>query len=265
MAAPSVRVENRLHNANQVIRSAELHGSRVAPLLADLLEDTDEAEAKKLLGSLARTLKAATLHLEKAEAAYVQEQADDPQKRDVRDKLASEGAKGLQMVRSTLNSVQPDGGLLRSFGVPRQIPTKPATLQGALASAAALLQKSGETYSNPLGLKIVAKELGNFLADLANKLDKAIEEVKQEETELLATLMDRDRAMDQWDHTYLHVARSLESLYRLAGLQELANRIRPTIEKRRGEIAPDAPIEDTTLSVPSNTTNETPSPSDPVQ
>lgn len=251
MAAPSVRVENRIHNAKQIIHSVELHGPRVAPLLAQKLNGMTEAEALKVLRSLARTLEKATTQLEQAEKAYVEEQSDDARERDERDDALNKAAEGLQMVRHTLNSIQPDGELLKQFGLPRDIPSRPTQLQAVLSNAGNLLQKSSEVFKSTLGVQVIAKDIGNFIGNLASTLSKELNDVQREEVQLQAALMDRNRAMDEWGLLYRNIGSSLEAFYRLAGFEELANRIRPTAKKRRGEVAEEQELEDPALSTPS--------------
>jgi hypothetical protein len=47
----------------------------------------------------------------------------------------------------------------------------------------------------------------------------------------------RDRAITAWSDAYQGTATALEGLYRRAGWKELAEKVRPTIRKLRGDDA----------------------------
>jgi hypothetical protein len=66
-------------------------------------------------------------------------------------------------------------------------------------------------------------------------LDGLIADDDREARELEDAYALRDRAVAAWSDAYQGTASALEGLYRRAGWKELAEKVRPTIRKLRGE------------------------------
>ncbi len=87
-------------------------------------------------------------------------------------------------------------------------------------------------------LELSAAQLGGFEVDppllaqdielSAGKLRQSLSELRREERQTEATLIAKDEAMDEFNHGFLWIARSVESLLQLAGLKEQAVRVRPS-------------------------------------
>ena len=65
-------------------------------------------------------------------------------------------------------------------------------------------------------------------------LKDALDAVAREERELQSTMSQRDEATARWTRTYAGVATILSGLAILAGLDDLAAKVRPTERKRAG-------------------------------
>ena len=91
-------------------------------------------------------------------------------------------------------------------------------------------------------------EMVKSLVPKVEELRKALGDIGREERLAQVTQVDRDRATDDYNNTFLWVARTLESLYSLSGEKELAARVRPStrrpgrterqvVEEEGGEVA----------------------------
>ncbi len=101
------------------------------------------------------------------------------------------------------------------------------------------------------------------LGPAAEKLGTSIDHLTREERRTEAAKLAKDEALDEYNRTFLYVARTVESLLRLADFDEAAKRVRPS-SRRPGETEvlfeePDgqAPGDDT----PPETASEAASPS----
>lgn len=97
-------------------------------------------------------------------------------------------------------------------------------------------------------------------------LGQRLEEVSREDRLAEAMKIAKDEALKSYDNTFLWVARTAESLFRLAELPEVARRIRPSI-RRRGlttELAAANPDFDPEIEEP-EAANDDPAPEAPDQ
>jgi hypothetical protein len=80
-------------------------------------------------------------------------------------------------------------------------------------------------------------DLPRFAARVEGKcvaLKEALESVSREERELQTTLSQRDQATSRWLRTYAGAAMILSGMATLAGLDDLAAKVKPTERKRAG-------------------------------
>ena len=65
-------------------------------------------------------------------------------------------------------------------------------------------------------------------------LEAALNDVSREERELQSTMSERDKATARWSRTYAGVAMIVSGMATLAGLDDLAAKVKPTERKRAG-------------------------------
>ncbi len=83
-------------------------------------------------------------------------------------------------------------------------------------------------------LPVIATQLG----DGASELERVVGELERVRKEAEVSRQAKNDAIDQFDNVFLWVARALESNFHLAGLHELAERVRPST-RRPGRRAAD--------------------------
>lgn len=250
MAQMSARVESQKKNSLHVVSSVQVHKTKVADILASTLHGLSAAQISQFLGALATALDAQTKALEQLEMAYVKEQADDDGYRQERDQATIEGQEALNNAAYRLRSIPHKQDLLKKYGIPTTQVDTPHQLANTLKHTGTLLCDAAETYTDAFGQEVHPHALGKFLLQKAERLERGVEDVKREQRELQDALIERDRVLERWGDVYQGTASALEGLYRIAGLRELADRVRPTVRRRRGEETPTQPIDDPNLSTP---------------
>lgn len=270
MAQASELVRNRVENGKYVCSSVEVHASEVSKLLALMLKNLSEAEIKAVLAGLHDVLDERTKTLNNKEQALVAERADDETVRGERNDAASALAAGMSYVRGQLMSL-PKEGLLRLYAIPSTFPSAPKRLLSVAHHSVQLLLADNKPILNDFLYEqyvdegkskeeakklasVIPASLGRFLKKRADKLKLALEAVAKEKREEESALVARDHYLEEWGNAYQGVATILEGFYRLAGLVRLAEYVRPTNARKRGESKADEPIDTPDLSVPGNTT-----------
>lgn len=257
MAELSLRVQNRLENVNHILTSIDVHGSKVQEmLLKEAKVPFDQATLKDFFSWLRSSLANQNAILEQKEKEYAAEQSDDAPKREERDRQFDESSAALSKVIHRIKETRgaESGRLIKEFGISPQTTKTPSKLHNAMSNTVGLLQASNEVFADDFGNSVSAKTLGDYLEKYTKALASAIEATKREERERQTALMERDHALVEWEQCYQSITTILEGLYNLSGLEELANRIRPTKRRRRGESTPTEPVNDPSLSTPTNTT-----------
>ena len=195
---------------------------------------------RKHLDNLAGDLRTAHGQLSMAEDEHQRKLALIAELGGRRDELNQELVAVFVKVRGTLESLF---GSRRGFvlaNVSGNSPREPRRL----------LQQVGQTMSflrNPAvdlpshglkGAKIDLAELANDLKPSYDALTLVLEGLDRTTKESHGTLAARNRATTEFDDIFGWVAGSFESLFHLAGLHELAERVRPS-RRRRGRRAVD--------------------------
>jgi hypothetical protein len=178
----------------------------------------------------------ATEQLYESEVALAGERADDPEHREERDLLADELYESVVRARSLMESVRE--GQSRRFGLDGATPRTPKALEAFARNAIEALRKADETFSS-LGMTVSTTTLADQLETSHAALRDKLVELKGEERKAEGLLVKRDDALDEWERVYRAVARMLQGAYRLAGDDELADRVRPTLRRSRGVEGPE--------------------------
>ncbi len=78
------------------------------------------------------------------------------------------------------------------------------------------------------GIDVDAPTMAQDIKPSADKLQRSLSELRREEKRTEATQIAKNEAMEEFNHGFLWIARSVESMLQLAGLKEQAVRVRPS-------------------------------------
>ncbi len=251
MSKISREVENRILVSGKVVASARAHGPKVALILADRAASDQGVQTSAalkayttVLSTLADALELASENLRKAERAHTAEQADDEPVRQQRE----EALQSLLATAIRTRSVVEDhfGAIaLKTYGLQGETPRAPRTLFQHAANVANLMTKTPAVVTSELGFTVDTTVMASVLRSKAALLEGALSDLDREERELEESLAARNRALSAWTESYQGVANTLVGLYRLAGWNELAERVRPTRRTTSGEEpGPELPVDE---------------------
>lgn len=234
----SKTVRVRADNAAFVATSGEVHGPQLEPELVALFQKLGlpppaPGAVKAVVGSANALLGAATRKLMEVESAYVDEQADDETPRLERDEAASEVRAKLVDLRAVLGSASA-GARLRAFALDGAVPMRPADLHHYASTTLGLLSATAEEVPL-LGSRLNTADLAADLGPAVDRLGAALQKVGVEERELQLGLEQRDAVLADWVRVYRGVANVLSALFRLAGRDTLAEKVRPTERQLQGK------------------------------
>lgn len=233
MAKRSIQVETQIENAMAVVASAETHRATIAAAAAAAVGALTAAQVEQVIEGLAQHLRTRTDALGAAEDAYVAEQADDVPLRDARDAAAGALLTLAVRVRSRVDEAFGANALNR-YGLEGETPRTPKELASHVDTVIKLLRDAPREDPDPMGGTVstaaMADALAALLAPLQAKLTTLVNEARENE----GALTTRNRATESWARAYRGVATSLAGLYALAGRDDLADRIRPTVRREAG-------------------------------
>jgi hypothetical protein len=227
----SKMVRDRQRAAGIVVQAAVTHAEQVGAQLDQRLAPADGAgDSASMIRRLGQTLQVSIDGLVAADRAHEAEKADDA---GVRQEL-DEAIEGLYReavdFRAGLEAAAgPEA--VTAAGLVGATPLEPIAL---MRLGQALHDRLPEVASTPSSRRGVAFDAMSFATPLATALarvEQAQQAVRREQRELEATLVTKTRLMTAHDICFLNIARTLESLFRLAGFHELADRIRPSARR----------------------------------
>lgn len=169
--------------------------------------------------------------LKEAELSLANERADDAIHRRERDERAHELYKATMRTRSAFDSVSDD--LAGRFGLDGSVPQLPKHLATYVGNALEALRNCNETFGGNL-VTVDPAQIARTLEPLHQKLVDKLDDLTDEEREAEALLVEREKVLKEWQRTYSSVASMLQGAYQLAGEDELADRVRPTVQRARG-------------------------------
>lgn len=245
MSGISKTVANRIRNAQVVTASFDVHGPDTIDDLANVFSKAgvgnfDAAAARNLLGTLSSLLKNSTETLERAETAYATEMSNDGDKRDLRDEAVTALRENTQYAR-TLLSAAVNAATLRNWGLDKPVPTTPDTLL-VYANYAVERLRADHRILTRHGITVDTQVLADAIDGPRAELQAALDDLKLDSRENQLALEKRNDALEQWNLAYSVSASVLSDLYRLAGRQNLAKRVRPTVRRISGEVNVDEEI-----------------------
>lgn len=235
------QLQNRVRVSEKVVASARTHAPKIASILAAQAVDVEgpatpatEGAFKAVIFALANGLEHSTKAMRDAEQAVAAEKADDAPIRTRRDEASGKVADILVRLRSTIEDhLGADG--IKTYGLTGETSRVPRKVFEQARSVAHLLEKTPVRLTSPFGSSFDSAIAAAALNTHAMALDVLIADDDREARELENAYALRDRAVAIWSETYQGTASALEGLYRRAGWKELAEKVRPTVRKLRGE------------------------------
>lgn len=243
MSNVSEQLQNRIAVSEKVIASARTHGSNIAKELAQQAIAVEgpatpatKAAFEAVILSLGYGLEHSTNAMREMEQAVSAEKADDGPIRQKRDEATEELATLHVRIRSTIEDHLGEVGLAQ-YGLAGEMSRVPRKMVEQTRNVVQLLEKAPIKLTSPFGGSFDSTIAVQVLNAKATALDGLIADDDREARELEDAYAKRDRAVAAWVDVYQGTASALEGLYRRAGWKELAEKVRPTVRKVRGEEA----------------------------
>lgn len=236
--AYSKMVTRRQDEAAVVIQATITHADLVGSRLEQTLAPGPGSEvpgsgssSADLIRRLGQTLQASVEALVQADQAHEREKG---RSRPVRRELDEATAALYREIVDLRRAVDLVGGqpALAKLGLKGITTREPLALCRVGDAVHTRLPALASELSTRRGLVFDASAYLGPVAAATSRLENAREAWVRKGRERDITLMDKLRAMSAFDTCYLSVARALEALFRLAGMDELADRVRP--RRRRG-------------------------------
>ena len=249
----SKQVTDREKSSRAVAAAANTHALEIAagferelaPHLKAGEEFPDIALLSRLIG---RKIAADTAALVAADGAHERELSDDAEPREQRDEAAMKVRAVLVDLRASIDTVYGAPGLTK-LGLDQAVSEDPSVLATAAAAAAKVLGDGSIKLPKPRRAAMKVDRQG-FAAEIDVELPplvKALTKVATEDREKEATLGKKQGAMSKNDRSFTTGAGWLAASCTLAGLGDLAAKLRPSGRKpgrtAEEEEADDAPPE----------------------
>lgn len=206
---PSKQVTDREKSARAVVASAEAHAAEAA-----------------------RALEAANRDLVRADEAHEQELSDDSSSRSLRDEKADALRDTLSDLRNAVSVTYGDVGL-QLLQLADPAPGDPSALAQYARNVANALTNDAVDLPRPRrpGLRLDRRALADEIHAHLPALESALEAVAREAREAERTLSAKTAAMERNDQVFARTAGWLAATFRLAGLDDLAARVRPSAQR----------------------------------
>ncbi|MDB4931302.1 MAG: hypothetical protein JWM10_3786 [Myxococcaceae bacterium] len=250
---PSKEVTDRQKSARAVAAAAEAHAAEAAAKITAALEahlspGERMPDVALLLRLFGRAVVAHGDLLARADLAHEKELSDDAGPRRRRDEGATALYQAGYETRDLVASHYGDEGLAAlSMGVPA--PADPTALVHWVTAAVERLHDAKAKLPAPRrkAVRVDRKALGDELAAGLPALTAALKDVDRERREADATLAAKGKAMEGYDAAFRRGAGALTAMFRAAGLDDLAAKVRPSGRRpgqtAEGEPTPDAPTD----------------------
>lgn len=245
----SKMVTDRRRSARFVEVAALTHAEEAAAALAPLLEAElaegetlpDLALLQRLLGRALATQSAAMVA---ADELHNAELDDDFAPRSRRDEVTAELYRRLVGIRGAAAELYGAERSAALLGVDGATAQQPDALRRQAERLMARLRDPAFELPPPLlpGVAVDPASWVEILEPAATAVGEVLRELDRETREAETSFKNKTAAMAAYDRVFLSVARLLEALYRSAGEELLADRVRPS-GRRPGETAEPPPVE----------------------
>jgi hypothetical protein len=241
MVALSVQVQNKLSVAEKVVASARTHGPMIAAIIAERAKAVQGPATKAtveavtaVIDAIADNLAHANTDLHDTELNYFAEKADDPPIKVARNLAVTRVANVLVQLRTNIEVTLGAPEAIK-YGIVGEVPRTPHKLVTYTKNVVKQLDENPQQVTTPLGASFNTAPAATAVKTQLDELAQLVNDDNREARELEEAQTTRNRAIDAWSDAYQGAASTLEGLYRTAGYAELAERVRPTQRKVRGE------------------------------
>ncbi len=258
---PSKMLMQRLASCAVVLWALKAHGPRVVEIfngpLGRLLPDGLKAYIEQHVTQLREVLATARDMLITSDRNLRDQKALTSRFRRIRDKAAKALSPYVAGLRDTLKGAcGPE--VAEEIGFAPRTPVQPAELHEQAQHLTTRLDEPSLALP-PVrfqGVTIDPVSLVEEMRPLVQDLGQALEDVGRAERNIDAMKIAKDEALDAFNRTFLWVAQSAESLFKMAGLPAVAQRVRPS-SRRQGltdEVESEGP--EVPLADPDDATDE---------
>jgi len=263
---PKRLLTTRKQRYRAVVHSIDKYGDRLEGSVSDPDAGLPGSLAQRPIGPFLTELRGDLVTTRKgfvlSERALQKAERQEKRALRRRDKTASNVGRILVTLRGAGEMVY-GGDELGSLGFAhRTEPTAEGLLEQSVTVTDAVLDPEAE---RPEGvLKTLVLDLGTTvqeeLVPATDELRVALDEVAATGREVVLARHDRNVAMKVYDRAYLWVSRTVESLFQLAGLDDLAAQVRPTERRSRGASSDEGEVPSEPAPVPQGEAAATGSP-----
>lgn len=247
MAKMSARARSRGANADYVVSSMDENREAVVQGLLPHnqglpeAQRIDEATLRLFVGWLANCIRYKTVSMMEAETAYVDEQGDDPPVRERRDEAVPVLIQCVTQGRSRVGAVFGEVGLT-TYAMREPVPRTPVELASYAGTSANLLRTYPRTAPDPAGGALNTVVLADAIDEKLAPLTASLSDLVTEQRQLQAAMSRRDAEVEEWNEVYVNGTAAFAWLARMAGQDAVAQRVRPTVRRSRGnDLAPELP------------------------
>ena len=236
----SKTTSDQLKFSDAVEHATAQHGERIAEKASNLVwpDSTPPFSFVLIVRALLSLLRLAAKALRKADAAYMDELADDDPVRAERDEAARDLRVLLGNVRNTVIAAFGEA-YARKVGLMGRLQDRPDMLKRRSRGIVRRMRREPLPTLLLDGVTVDIPILATRLEEHTNRLAAALTAVGIEKAEADAAFVAREQAAAHWQRVTRLVANFMIGLAEVAGEMELARRIRPTVRRLRGDIAPD--------------------------
>ena len=230
---PLKAVTDRKQSCRTVLWAIDTYGDRLVRELSGTFDPLlAEGQVMPFETQLELFKKKLTLDLDQVVATdrqYRDQKARDPISRGFRDRQIGAVNTSVIDLRQAFTGIYSEDKLAE-FGFARRTPSQPEALQEQAIHLVERLSDSkldltGSSYRD---VQLDAPNLVRELAGSVEALQAASDDLVREERKTEALKLAKDAALAEYNTSFLWIARTVESLCQLAGLEEVAKRVRPS-------------------------------------
>lgn len=233
MADVSKLTTDRLKVSKTVNTAFGVYGESISQGLAASVVPPPEGFAAMALRWLGESLTTAESNLRAADIAHTLEAADDAEPRTRRDATSRETRAVLLSASDSVRGIY-GAGVSENLGLEATLPDRPDQVNHLAESIVVALRAAPAPTPLFEGASLNLATLATRIENQRLVLQAALDKVALEERELQTTMSERDKATARWSRTYAGVAMILSGLATLAGLDDLASKVKPTERRRAG-------------------------------